>query len=119
MEPPPILGRNPSTLKILPISPQNNGFPLFQSLSGPVILSIKGGRVMSRMIRILHIDLDYRITYLIYRPGSSIRTSVPLQAAINLLKKEDFDLIISEPHNKAILKKPSNFDKLKINSAEN
>ena len=60
---------------------------------------------MSRLIKILHIDPDYRITYLIYRNQSSIRTSVPLQKAIELLKKEDFDLIISEPHNQAILKK--------------
>jgi len=60
---------------------------------------------MSRLIKILHIDPDYQITYLIYRHRSSIRTSVPLQTAIDLLKKEDFDLIVSEPHNKAILKK--------------
>jgi hypothetical protein len=60
---------------------------------------------MSRLIKILHIDPDYQITYLIYRHRSSIRTSVPLEKAIELLKKEDFDLIVSEPHNKAILKK--------------
>jgi hypothetical protein len=60
---------------------------------------------MSRLIKILHIDPDYQITYLIYRDRSSIRTSVPLPKAIELLKKEDFDLIISEPHHKAILKK--------------
>ena len=60
---------------------------------------------MSRLIKILHIDPDYQITYLIYRDRSSIQTSVSLQTAIALLKKEDFDLIVSEPHNKAILKK--------------
>jgi hypothetical protein len=60
---------------------------------------------MSRLIKILHVDPDYQITYLIYRDRSSIRTSVPLQKAIALLKKEDFDLIISEPHHKAILRK--------------
>jgi hypothetical protein len=60
---------------------------------------------MSRLIKILHIDPDYQITYLIYRHRSSIRTSVPLETANKLLKKEDFDLIVSEPHNKAILKK--------------
>ena len=32
---------------------------------------------MSRRIKILHIDPEYRITYLIYRHNSSIRTSVP------------------------------------------
>ena len=60
---------------------------------------------MSKTIKILHIDPDFKVTYLIYGPGSSIRTPVPLETAIDLLKKVDFDLILSEPHNKAILKK--------------
>ena len=66
---------------------------------------------MSRLIKILHIDPDYQTTYFIYRDRSSIRTRVPLQTAIELLKKEDFDLIISEPHNQAILKQePLEYD---------
>jgi hypothetical protein len=69
------------------------------------MLFSKGGRIMSKLIKIMHIDPDYQTTYFIYRPGSSIRTSVPLSTAIALLKKDDFDLIISEPHNKAILRK--------------
>ena len=60
---------------------------------------------MSRLIKILHLDPDYQTTYFILRPRSSIRTSVPLRTAVALLKNEDFDLIISEPHNKAILKR--------------
>ena len=60
---------------------------------------------MSKMIKILHVDPDFEVTYFIYGPGSSIRTTVPLETAIELLKKVDFDLILSEPHNKAILKK--------------
>ena len=60
---------------------------------------------MSRLIKILHIDPDYRINYFILRSRSSIRTSVSLKTAVALLKTEDFDLIISEPHNRAILKK--------------
>jgi hypothetical protein len=43
---------------------------------------------MSRLIKILHIDPDFTVTYFIYRPGSSIRTSIPLETAIELLKKE-------------------------------
>jgi len=73
---------------------------------------------MSGLIKILHIDPDYQITYLIYRPRTSIRTSVSLQSAIALLKKEDFDLIISEPHNKAILKKQPQFVEPKFGSAD-
>ena len=45
---------------------------------------------MSRLIKILHIDPDYQITYLIYRHRSSIRTSVPLETAIDALKKRGF-----------------------------
>jgi hypothetical protein len=60
---------------------------------------------MSGQIKILHIDPDFEITYFTYRQGSSTRTPVLLETAIELLKKEDFDLILSEPHNKAILKK--------------
>lgn len=59
---------------------------------------------MPRLIKIMHIDPEYRATYFIFRPRSSIRTSVPLRTAIALLKTEDFDLIISEPHNRAVLK---------------
>ena len=60
---------------------------------------------MPRLIKILHIDPDFTVNYFIYGPGSSIRTPVSLQTAIELLKKVDFDLILSEPHNQAILKK--------------
>lgn len=63
---------------------------------------------MSGFIKILHIDPDYQITYFILRSPKSIRTSVPLQEAIELLKKEDFDLIVSEPHNRVIMKEQDN-----------
>ena len=59
---------------------------------------------MPRLIKILHIDPDYQTTYLIYRSRSSIRTTIPLGIAIKMLKSEEFDLVISEPHNRAILK---------------
>lgn len=59
---------------------------------------------MNTPVKILHIDPDYKVTYFIFRSGASIHSSVPLQQAIELLKTEEFDLILSEPHNKAILK---------------
>ena len=59
---------------------------------------------MDGLVKILHIDPDYQINYFIFRSRLSIRTSVPLQTAIELLKTVDFDLILSEPHDKAILK---------------
>jgi hypothetical protein len=58
---------------------------------------------MNTPIKILHIDPDFRITYFIKNPGSIIRSHVPLKEAIELLKTQQFDLILSEPHNKAIL----------------
>lgn len=59
---------------------------------------------MNGLIKILHIDPEYQINYFIFRPRLSIRTTVPLQTAVELLKTVDFDLILSEPHDKAILK---------------
>jgi hypothetical protein len=59
---------------------------------------------MSDRINIMHIDPDYKVTYFIFRHGGSIRSTISLEQAISLLKAEKFDLIISEPHNRAILK---------------
>ena len=59
---------------------------------------------MEQPIKILHVDPDFKVTYLIYRTGSSIHSTVPVNEAIDLLKKVDFDLILDKPHNKAILK---------------
>ncbi len=61
---------------------------------------------MSEQIKILHIDPEYRVTYFVKSPQLIMRTTVPLQSAVELLKKEDFDLIIFEPHHKAFLKEP-------------
>ncbi len=58
---------------------------------------------MKKPIKILHIDGDWKIVYIIIRTGSLIKSLVPLKTALNLLKKENFDLIISEPHHWAIL----------------
>jgi hypothetical protein len=71
-----------------------NGLP---SIEGPQ------GAVMKKPIKILHIDRDYQVSYFILRNGSFIQSSVPRKAAIALLKKECFDLIISEPHQRALL----------------
>jgi hypothetical protein len=50
----------------------------------------------------MHIDPDFKITYFIKHPGSMIRSFVPLNQAIQLLKTQKFDLILSEPHSMAI-----------------
>jgi hypothetical protein len=58
---------------------------------------------MKKPIKIMHIDGNWRIVYIIIRAGGLIKSGVPLKTAIDLLKKEHFDLIISEPHQKAAL----------------
>jgi hypothetical protein len=57
---------------------------------------------MEKPIKIMHIDPDFKITYFIKHPGSMIRSLVPLNQAIQLLKTQKFDLILSEPHSMAI-----------------
>jgi hypothetical protein len=66
---------------------------------------------MNEPIEIMHIDPDYRITYFIISKGSFVRSSVPIEKAGILLDRPGLDLIISEPHNKTILKDPSEQNK--------
>ena len=63
---------------------------------------------MEQPIKIMQIDPDFKVTYHIYRTGSSIHSTVPMKEAINLLKTVNFNLILSEPHQKAILKNQQN-----------
>lgn len=58
---------------------------------------------MGTEVKILHIDPNYQIHYFSIRKGSLIHSPVSLAEAISLLKEVKFDLIICEPHNKAIL----------------
>ena len=60
---------------------------------------------MNTPTKILHIDADFKITYFFKHPGGSSHSLVSLNQAIQLLKTEEFDLILSEPHHKAILKR--------------
>jgi hypothetical protein len=68
---------------------------------------LKKGGEMEKPVKIMHINPDYKVTYFIKRPGSFIRSLVSLKEAIHLLKTEKIDLILSEPHNMAILKPQS------------
>ena len=63
---------------------------------------------MNTPIKILHIDPDFKVTYFLKQPGSIIQSLVSLKQAIDLLKTEEFDLILSELHNKALLKPQAN-----------
>ena len=58
---------------------------------------------MEKQIKILHISPDHQVIYFIIMNGCTIRSFIPIEQAINLLKKERFDLILSEPQKLAIL----------------
>jgi hypothetical protein len=67
---------------------------------------------MENPIKILHIDLNWKVVYLVIRAGILIKTSVSLETAVSLLKKVRFDLIIDEPQHKAILTPQATSDKI-------
>jgi hypothetical protein len=63
---------------------------------------INGGQ-MKRSIKIMHINSHYEVIYVIINDGTLIKSTVPLETALSMLKNEKFDLILAEPHNMAIL----------------
>jgi len=77
----------------------------------PQHLDLIKEETMKEPIEIMHIDPDYRITYFIISKGSFVRSSVPIEKAGILLDRQGLDLIVSEPHNKTILKHPSEQNK--------
>jgi hypothetical protein len=58
---------------------------------------------MGNQIKIMHIDADYQAHYIIVQTGSLIHSTVSLETAVDFLKTLEFDLIISEPHHKALI----------------
>ncbi|MBI4763788.1 MAG: hypothetical protein HY787_04200 [Deltaproteobacteria bacterium] len=58
---------------------------------------------MKKPIKILHIDRDWQVAYITIQEGLFIKSTVTFDKAILLLKKENFDLILSEPQDIAIL----------------
>ncbi len=58
-------------------------------------------------VLILYLDRDYQVTYWIIRDDVKISSQVTIPQAIQLLKNFEFDLIISDPQNIAILKPSS------------
>jgi hypothetical protein len=63
-----------------------------------------GETAVEKTKRILHIDPSYEVVYFILGERTTIKSTVSLKAAIRLLQNnEEFDLIISEPQEMAIL----------------
>ena len=61
------------------------------------------GALMEKTIKILHVDMNWDVVYILIRDGVLLKSTVPLKTAVDLLKKVKFDLILSEPQNKAVL----------------
>jgi hypothetical protein len=59
---------------------------------------------VKEIVKILHIDRNWKITYLVIRKGILMKSRVSLETTLSMVKKDLFDLILSEPQNLAILK---------------
>ncbi len=66
-------------------------------------MKLKEEEVLNSPITILHINQKYEVSYWIIRENTKIVSSIPLCQAIDLLKTTEFDLILSEPQNLAII----------------
>ncbi len=62
---------------------------------------------MKKLIKILHINPSWQVIYILIRDRVLIKSKVPLEKAISMLKNEKFDLIVSEPQKIAILDRPT------------
>jgi hypothetical protein len=63
--------------------------------------------IMNKLIKILHINPSWQVIYILIRDRVLIKSKVPLEKAISMLKNEKFDLIVSEPQKIAILDHPA------------
>lgn len=76
----------------------------FQTPGGITGRPIEGEvRMGGEPIKILHIDGDYRLMLFVIMDGCTIKSRVPLNKGVDMLKRDTFDLILSEPHQRAYL----------------
>jgi hypothetical protein len=66
---------------------------------------------MKEPVKILQIDKDYQVLLFLVGAGVFIKSIVPLESALTMLKNDQFDLILSEPHHKALLTPQSTIKK--------
>jgi hypothetical protein len=66
---------------------------------------------MNRLIKILHIDPNWKVMYILNYRGTIIKTKVSIETALKLLSKQKFDLILTEPLNTAILTPQESIEK--------
>jgi hypothetical protein len=58
---------------------------------------------MKPPIKILHIDINYQVVYMVIFNGVQIKSSLPMETALLMLENERFDFIFSEPQRMAVL----------------
>jgi hypothetical protein len=54
---------------------------------------------MKLPLKILHIDEDHQIFYILIFDGVKIKSLLPLEIALSMLENQTFDIIISIPEN--------------------
>ena len=52
--------------------------------------------------RILYIDPSWKAMYILIREGVMIKSMISLKKTLSLLKKQNFDLLLTDPLNMAI-----------------
>jgi hypothetical protein len=57
---------------------------------------------MNKPTKILHIDGRWEVTYILIKEGVSVKSPLPLEWAVKMLKTQVFDLIVSEPQDLAV-----------------
>jgi hypothetical protein len=67
---------------------------------------------MEKLIKILHIDPDWKVIYVLIRGGALVKTVVSIKTALSLLTNHKFDLILSEPQNIAIMDTQATLDEI-------
>ncbi len=58
---------------------------------------------MEKPVKIMHIDPDYKVTFFLKYHGFYCQSLLTVEEAVDLLRSEKIDLIVSEPHNQVIL----------------
>jgi hypothetical protein len=58
---------------------------------------------MEKLKRILYIDTSWKVMYILIRGGVMIKSMLSLETTLSLLKKQNFDLLLTDPLNMTIL----------------
>ena len=58
---------------------------------------------MEKLKRILYIDSSWKVMYILIRGGVMIKSMLSLETTLSLLKKHNFDLLLTDPMNMTVL----------------